>query len=86
MRISLVEQQAITARIAMIVGAEEFDRLFLGIHFSEVEGDILYAYVPEHDEAEEIEDKYALHISIVASSILGRAIGIVVVLSKVTLH
>lgn len=30
MEISLVEQQAITARMALIVGAEEFDRLFLG--------------------------------------------------------
>ncbi|CAN5509247.1 hypothetical protein BH10PSE11_BH10PSE11_13840 [soil metagenome] len=83
MRISLIEEQAITARMAMIVGAQEFDRLFLGVQFGEIEGDILYAYCPEPESAEEMEEKYALHISIVASHILQRKIGIVMVLPRV---
>lgn len=83
MRISLVEDQAITARMAMIVGAEEFDRLFLGVQFGEIEGDILYAYCPEAESAEEMEETYSLHISIVASQILQRKIGIVMVLPRV---
>lgn len=72
--------------MALVVGAEEFDRLFLGIHFGEVDGDILFAYAFDEECAAEIEDKYALHISIIASGILSREIGIVVVLPKVTLH
>lgn len=83
MRISLVEEQAITARMALVVGADEFDRLFLGIQFGEVEGDILYAYAPEADLAEELEEKYSLHMSIIAADILKRPIGIVMVLPRV---
>lgn len=82
MRISLVEEQAITARMAMVVGAEEFDRLFLGVQFGEIEGDILYAYCPEADLAEEMEEKYSLHIATIASGILKRKVGIVMVLPK----
>ena len=83
MRISLVEEQAITARMALVVGADEFDRLFLGIQFGEVEGDILYAYASEADLAEELEEKYSLHMSIIAADILKRPIGIVMVLPRV---
>ena len=69
--------------MAMIVGAEEFDRLFLGVQFGEIEGDILYVYCPEAQSAEEMEEKYSLRISIVASQILQRKIGIVMVLPRV---
>ena len=79
---TLVQQQAITARMALIVGAREFDRLFLGVEFSEVDGDILFAYAQNEECAAEIEDKYALHISIIAQQILERPIGIVMVLPK----
>ncbi|EGP07357.1 hypothetical protein CSIRO_3089 [Bradyrhizobiaceae bacterium SG-6C] len=84
MRISLIEEQAITARMAMVVGAEEFDRLFLGIQFGEVEGNILYAYCPDPESAEEIEERFSLHISIIASEILKKTVGIVMVLPRVT--
>lgn len=83
MRISLVEEQAITARMAMVVGAEEFDRLFLGVQFGGIEGDILYAYCPDAELAEEMEEKYSLHISVIASEILKRKVGIVMVLPRV---
>lgn len=85
MKLSLIQEQAITARMALVVGGEEFDRLFLGIQFSEVDGDILFAYAFDEECATEIEEKYALHISILASTILAREIGIVMVLPKVTL-
>lgn len=83
MHISLIEEQAITARMAMIVGADEFDRLFLRVQFGEIEGDIMYAYCLDAESAEEMEEKYALHISIVASQILQRKIGIVMVLPRI---
>lgn len=84
MKLSLVQEQAITARIALVVGAEEFDRLFLGVQFSDVDGDILFAYAFDEDCAAIIEDKYALHIATLASTVLDRQIGIVMVLPKVT--
>ena len=38
MNLSQVEDQAIQARIALIVGAKTFDRLFVGIKFDEADG------------------------------------------------
>jgi hypothetical protein len=83
MHLTLVQEQAITARMAFIVGAKEFDRLFLGVQFSEVDGDILFCFARDEETADEMEDKYALHISIIAAKILNRDIGIVMILPKV---
>jgi hypothetical protein len=82
MNLSLVQEQAITARMALIVGAKEFDRLFLGVEFVEVDGDILYVLALNDDLATELEEKYATHIATVASRVLKRPIDIVMVLPK----
>jgi hypothetical protein len=78
-----VQSYAIAARIAMIVGAATFDRVFAGVEFSEVEGDILFVFARSEAAAAEIEDNYALHISIIASDILKQEIGIVMVMPRV---
>jgi hypothetical protein len=83
MHLSLVQEQAIAARMALIVGAKEFDRLFLGVQFTEVDGDILFVFAQDDETAAEMEDKYALHISIIATDILKTEIGVVMVLPKV---
>jgi hypothetical protein len=44
MHFTPVQDQAIAARMALIVGSATFDRLFAGVRFDEVDGDILYAY------------------------------------------
>jgi hypothetical protein len=82
MNLSLVQEQAITARMALIVGAKEFDRLFLGVEFVEVDGDILYVLALTEDLATELEEKYATHIATVSSRVLRRPIDIVMVLPK----
>jgi hypothetical protein len=82
MHLSLVQDQAIAARMALIVGAATFDRLFAGVRFDEVDGDLLYVYAKDEDTAAEMEDSFALHISIVATDILKREVGIVLVLPK----
>lgn len=82
MNLSLVQEQAITARMALIVGAKEFDRLFLGVEFVEVDGDILYVLALNDDLATELEEKYATHIATVAARVLNRPIDIVMVLPK----
>jgi hypothetical protein len=83
MKLTKVEDQAIQARIAFIVGAETFDRLFAGIRFDEADGPLLYVYAKDEAVAMEIEDDYSLQIAIVASKITGRIIELVVVLPKV---
>jgi hypothetical protein len=82
MHLSSVEDQAITARMALIVGGTTFDRLFSGVRFDEVDGDILYVYAKNEETAAEMEDSFALHISIIATDILQREVGIVLVLPQ----
>jgi hypothetical protein len=82
MHLTSVQDQAIAARMALIVGGTTFDRLFAGVSFDELDGDILYVYAKDEVTAAEMEDKFALHISIIATDILKREIGIVLVLPK----
>jgi hypothetical protein len=44
---------------------------------------LLYVYSKDEEIAAEIEDDYALHISIVASRIVGQEVEVVVVMPKV---
>jgi hypothetical protein len=83
MKLSQVEDQAIQARMALVVGAKTFDRLFAGIRFDETDGSMLYAYAKNEDVASEIEDEFSLPIATVASKIIGREIEVVVVMPKV---
>jgi hypothetical protein len=76
------QDQAIAARMALIVGAKEFDSLFLGVRFGEVDGDVLFVYAQNEELAADMEDRFALHISIVATGILKREIGVVIVMPK----
>ncbi|RTL73617.1 MAG: hypothetical protein EKK36_14160 [Bradyrhizobiaceae bacterium] len=83
MKLSVVQQQAIEARMALIVGAEQYDRLFLGFQCTELEGDILFVDALDEDCAAEIEDRFSLHIAIIAAEILGADVASVVVLPRV---
>jgi hypothetical protein len=49
MNITLVQDQTIPARMALIVGAKTFDRLFAGIRFDETDGPLLYVYAENRD-------------------------------------
>jgi hypothetical protein len=75
-----VQQQAIQARIGQIVGAENYDRLFAGVVFTEVANRILYAFAPNEAFAADIEERFALHLSIVAGQITGLPVEFVQVL------
>jgi hypothetical protein len=83
MKLTTIEDLAIQAGTALIVGAKTFDRLFAGIRFDEIDGPLLYVFAKDDGAAAEIEDNYSLHISIIASKITGREIELVVVLPKV---
>ena len=81
MRLIQVQDQAIQARMALIVGANVFDRLFAGVRFDELDGPLLYVYAKDEEIAAEIED--ALHISIISSQIIGQEVEVVVVMPNV---
>jgi hypothetical protein len=53
MQLSSVENQAITARMALIVGGITFDRLFTGVRFDELDGDLLYVYAKDEGPIDE---------------------------------
>ena len=80
MKLSLVLDQAIAARMALIVGADNFDRLFRGIQFHEFDGKVLYVYAADDYRAAEIEACSPYGISTIAAVILKREVPIVMVL------
>jgi hypothetical protein len=83
MKLSEVHQQAIQARMSLIVGAQNFDRLFLGAIFEEVADGILYVFARTEGVANEIEERFALHLTIVASQVTGLPVDFVEVHPKV---
>ncbi|OPY95939.1 hypothetical protein A5906_05685 [Bradyrhizobium sacchari] len=82
-KLTLVQDQAIQALMAGIVGAKTFDHVFAGIRFDEIEGTMLYAIARNEDVASDIEDGYAPLIAALASRVLGKQIDVVVVMPKV---
>lgn len=82
-KLSPVEDHAIQARIAFIAGAETFDRIFAGIRFDEIDGNLLFAIACDEDCAAEIEDEFSHHLAVVATQILAQSVDVVVVLPKV---
>jgi hypothetical protein len=83
MKLTKIQDQAIQARMALIVGAKTFDDLFAGVRFGEIDGPLLYVYAKNEEVAAEIEDTFSLHIALVASKIVGREIELVVVMPTV---
>jgi hypothetical protein len=47
MRLTLIQDQAIAARMALIVGAETFDRLFGDVQFGEIQREVLFVYAKD---------------------------------------
>jgi hypothetical protein len=83
MELSDIQDYAIHARIASVIGGFVFDRVFAGVRFAETDGPLLYVYAKNEKIAAEIEDDFSLLIADVASRILGRKVDLVVVLPKV---
>ena len=62
---------------------ETFDRLFAGIRFDEIDGNLLFAIARDEDCASEIEDEFSHHLAVVATQVLKHSVDVVVVLPKV---
>jgi hypothetical protein len=83
MELSDIQDYAIQARVASILGAKEFDRVFTGVKFASVDGPLLYVYAKDESTAADMEDDFALLIADIAGRILNQEIDVVVVLPKV---
>ena len=68
-----IQQQAIQARLNYFLGADEYDRLFLGFEILRIENDVLTLGVLPACTSE-VQDKYSWHIAVVAEALLKRAI------------
>ena len=84
MELSQVQDYAIQARIAAILGSSVFYRVFARVRFAEIEGPLLYVYARDERCAAEIEDDFSLLIADIANRILKREVELVVVLPRVT--
>jgi hypothetical protein len=83
MQLTYVQDLAIQARVANVIGATVYDRVFAGVRFTEVDGHLLYVYAKDEQCAAEIEDDFSLLIANVASRLLKSYIELVVVLPRV---
>lgn len=83
MELTQIEDYAIQAHVAALIGATVFDRIFAGVRFVETDGALLYVYSRDEGTAAEIEDDFSLLIADTASRILKREAELVVVLPKV---
>ena len=82
MKLSEIQQQAIQARMALTAGAQNFDRLFAGTVFDEIIENTLFVFARTEALAGEIEERFAVHLPIVAGQITGLPVEFVEVLPK----
>lgn len=59
MEVTSIQNYAIQARVAAVLCATVFDRVFAGIGFAETDGPLLYVCVRDEQAAAEIEDDFA---------------------------
>ncbi|WP_426440331.1 hypothetical protein [Bradyrhizobium genosp. P] len=83
MKLSDIQDYAIQARVASVIGDNMFDRVFAGVRFAEIDGALLYVYSRDEESAAAIEDDFSLLIADVAGRILRHEVELVVVLPKV---
>ena len=79
-KLQKVQQQAIQAALSYFLGADEYDRLFVGFEILHIENEVLTLSVRATCTAE-VQDKYSWHIAIVAEALLRQAIRKVIVIA-----
>jgi hypothetical protein len=83
MELTYIQDLAIQAKVASVIGANVFDRIFAGVKFAETDGPLLYVYARNEECAADIEDDFSLLVANIASSVLRQDVELVVVLPKV---
>jgi hypothetical protein len=75
------QQLAVEAKLNMLLGAEEYDRLFMDFQLTGLQWGILNVRV-KSEHVDEIQNRYWLHIAVIAESVLQRAVMVLNFLSK----
>jgi hypothetical protein len=81
-RVSSIENLAIQARLNFILGAEEYDRLFLGFECGPIRDKTAQVFARSEHNAHQIGSLYSTHIAIAVESVIKRPIKAVRVLPK----
>jgi hypothetical protein len=72
-KLPTIQQQAIQARLNYFLGADEYDRLFLGFEIVSIENEVLTVGVLPACTSE-VREKYSWHVAVVAEALLKRSI------------
>ena len=76
------QQHAIEAKLNFMLGAEIYDRLFLGLVCGHLESGRISVFVQSEDCASVIESEYSWHLVLIIESVLKKPIKFVTVLPK----
>ena len=76
------QQQAIEAKLNFMLGAEEYDRLFLGFVCGPLSDNVVSLFVETEDRASVITTEYSWHVAVIVESVLKTPVKSVNVLPK----
>jgi hypothetical protein len=79
---SKAQQHAIEAKLNFALGAETYDRLFLGFVCGGVQNEIVEVFVQNEDTAAIVGTQYSWHVAVVVESVLKKPVKRVNVLPK----
>ena len=82
MRPSKAQQHAIEAKLNFALGAETYDRLFLGFVCGGVKNQIVDVFVQNEDTAAIVGTEYSWHVAVVVENVLKQPVKRVNVLPK----
>ncbi len=82
MRPSEVQQLAMQAKLNMYMGAEAFDRVFMGAEFTHAAHGVLYVKVRSEYNAHQLNRKYVNLLASVCEDILGERIAFVDIIAR----
>jgi hypothetical protein len=76
------QQYAIQAKLNFILGAEVYDRLFLGFACGPIFNDTVSVFIQDKDRAKAIAEGYSWHVATAVESVLRLPISYVNVLTQ----
>jgi hypothetical protein len=79
---SKAQQQAIEAKLNFALGADTYDRLFLGFICGRVDNDIVDVYVQNEETAAIVGTGYSWHVAVVVESVMKKTVKRVNVLPR----
>jgi hypothetical protein len=82
MLLSKEENYAVQAKLNLMLGAQEYDSLFLGFECGELIEDIVHVYIRSEYQAAKIETRYTPHVALAVESVIRKPVKRVNVLPR----